>query len=500
MANRRLVLVVQSISLATLCAFVWLTLGSVTVHHDVWHEMGVVREAMRLGSFPSPDPFSYVATRTPPLRHEWAAGVFAWGAAAMGGAAGIAILNLLLLTGIAVLCVLHLRRSGAGFPISLLAGLLGGLLVCRIFRFPVIAQAYSALLFAVLLWFMERDAAGGRRWIVWWLALFVLWVNLHGGIVIGFAAMGAYAVERLLQRRPWGHIAATLAGMAVLGAVNPDGLDHYRYLAATFAMPRLFIPEWQPNWFLPPSSPAAVLFLASLALFGYTWWRNRSMRGALITAALALGTMRGVKTIGLYGLSWIFFVAPVLRLTPLGVWIDAQWRKRLPAVGLVFMVLLSGALGLVILNRAWRIVIPGQPASSPSGFIYPVGAVEHLRNIGFHGNVMTFFRHGAYVSWELHPNVKVGCDSRYDLVYPPEWVDANFRMYLEGAGDWRRTLAAYPTDLVLVDRRQEFARTLGAQSEWRRVYVDDGFELYERPGLGLPAIDRRGEAFFGSIP
>jgi hypothetical protein len=127
-----------------------------------------------------------------------------------------------------------------------------------------------------------------------------------------------------------------------------------------------------------------------------------------------------------------------------------------------------------------------------------VGAVNYLAEQKFSGNVMMPFRLGAYVSWKLFPKVKVSLDSRYEEVYPEHVVEEIFRFY-EGRPDWRSTLDAFPTDIVLVSRDSPVADKM-PDSGWRRAYRDGQFELYARPGLWLPEQDSSSRSFAGVFP
>ena len=52
---------------------------------------------------------------------------------------------------------------------------------------------------------------------------------------------------------------------------------------------------------------------------------------------------------------------------------------------------------------------------------------------------MNPFGVGAYVSWQLHPDVKVGMDSRYEVAFAPELAEETMWIY-QGDGDWREFL------------------------------------------------------------
>jgi hypothetical protein len=103
---------------------------------------------------------------------------------------------------------------------------------------------------------------------------------------------------------------------------------------------------------------------------------------------------------------------------------------------------------------------------------------------------------GAYLSWELHkePGVLVGMDGRYRVAYQDGVVEQLIDMF-RGAADWRRTLERYPTDIVLVSRSRPLARLMEQETDWTLVYRDDTYDMYARPSLSLPIVDRTGQAF-----
>ncbi|HWQ56831.1 MAG TPA: hypothetical protein VN442_24300 [Bryobacteraceae bacterium] len=480
------------------------TLGP-SLHHDVWHQMALARESLELGYVPPLDRFAYTPTVTPSVQHEWGAGFVALWLARLAGAEGLGVFNLLLAGGTVLICVLFLRRSGIGFPLSFGGAFAVVGLANYTFVTPLTAQSYSVLMTALLLYALRQDRAGGRLWIAWWLPLFVLWANLHGGIVVGFAILLAHVVEQAWRKRPWLHIALLLPAMLLLIGLNPYGRSYYSFLLHAYGMPRPFIPEWDPFWLLPPASPRAVLFLAAVALFGYAVRRRgvRNVIGFLMVLGLVIGAAKTMKLVPFFALAWLFVVPGALRETPLGGWVESLFRRRQTAVVLVCVAAIPWCLGTLWREHPWSPVIAGEPSSSwrGRGFCYPVGPVEYLKSIGFKGNAMTFFRHGPYVSWKLHPDVKVSCDSRYEVAFPPALVDDNFRFYLHDvARVFDKVLGGYPTDIVIVDRRFPLAKKMAAQAAWKRVYSDDGFEVYARPGLPLPVVSRTGTRITGSIP
>jgi hypothetical protein len=175
--------------------------------------------------------------------------------------------------------------------------------------------------------------------------------------------------------------------------------------------------------------------------------------------------------------------------TPLATLLRNAFRKREAATA-VAGALTALFLFLAVTSGFWRLNVRDDK--------YPIGAVQYLAEKRFAGHVMTPFVDGAYVSWRLFPAVKVSMDSRYDIAYPPALAAEHFAFYAARPG-WRETLAKYPTDLALVPRTAPVARLIPGTG-WTLAYRDRNFELYARPGLALPFVDRSERSFSSVFP
>lgn len=498
-------------ALAAAAAILIFYLGhSRIVDLDVFHEMALARAALAAGTLPTVDLFAFTPTVIPSVNHEWGMGFVLLGVSSLGGAAGLVALKYALGLATFALAVAAARAAGASWECaSLLAPL--GIAMADVGFTNVRAQFFSMLFLALLALLLQRDraaagdAAAGRggawRWIVPWLVAWTCWLNLHGGFVVGGVLLAAWAVEEAIRaRRPPWRLLACGAAMAALVLVNPYGLDYVRYLAKALLMPRPRIAEWMPLW----RNPALlVLLLLSLEVAAYAWWRRglRASAGWLPLLLFAAAAVRHGRHLSLYAVLWTAFAPGWFDATPIGAEVRSAWARRRRLVAACALVATLLALGAWVAGKGWGLRVPADGAALAEGLpvIYPEGAVEYLEARRFAGNVMTPFEEGAFVIWRLHPAVKVGLDSRYEVAYRPGVAEEIWRLY-DGAEGWRATLARYPADLVLVKVTQALDRRLGEESGWSRVYQDDVYRLYARPGLLLPPADRRGAAIEARFP
>lgn len=475
-----------------------------TVQADVWHQMALARASLQAGHLLNMDVFSYAPTVVPSVQHEWAAGFLALFCASHGGGFSLALLNMLLSLMTVLLLAAILYRNAVPAVLAL-AGLFLSRQIGVSSYIPLTAQVYSCFFFSALLFCLHVDGRGSRVWIPVWLFLFPAWVNLHGGFALAFLAVGALALERMLSRRPYLHLLWVLLAMALLVLLNPFGLDLIQFLAHALLLKRPFISEWDPFWLFHQPNNVHAAFLVSIVALFLIARKARSvlpeLEGKVLVVLLLLLCLRTPKLLPFYTAAWLVTVPVAAAKTPFGAEFASLWRREQGTV--LVAVVTTTACGFVLLwlSTPWRVLVPGSPTHGVFGTVYPVGPVQYLQAAGFRGNVMTPFMTGAYVSWKLAPAVKVGCDSRYEVAYPVEYVDAVVRLYQRASHeDWRRVIEKSATDLILVERGAALASRLQRQPGWHLCYSDDAFLLYGRNTVNLPAVDRSGQRIWGTFP
>ena len=464
---------------------------------DIFHEMALIRESLLLGHIPTVDHFSYGPTHPYVLQHEWGSGAIAYFVATGFGAPGLLLLKYLVAALLAWLCVATARsRNPDPLPALCWLAPIAIFFAGNAFS-PIRAHVYSLVFTACLLYYLESDRRGNRRWIGVWLPLSVLWFNLHGGAFVGVLLLGAHAFEQLLRGSRWLHLLLVASGMLAAAAVNPYGAHYYAYLWQALRMSRPAIGEWRPVWDSFPSFNS-VTFLLSLLLVLYLTTRIgvRAMPGIVILCATAAAAALHIRMLPFYGVAWACYVPEYLLASPFAARLKACFDRPPLLLQTAWLIVAMLFLNVAITYRPWILDVPGEGKADE--VVYPTGAVQYLADQQFRGNVMAPFEYGAYVSWKLYPDVRVAVDSRYEVAYPNSWVDEVFRFYRADAG-WRRTLAGYPTDVILVRPSDPLARAI-ADIPWRRVYVDRSYSIYARPGLNLPPVDYHDRVFPARFP
>jgi hypothetical protein len=485
------------------------------VSPDLYHEMALAREALAVGYLPAEDVFAYTPTVRPSVHHEWGAGALLYIASVNLGSAGLILLKY----GGAVLvgwsCLRLARRRGADDSVATMLAPLA--LACGCIGFLTVrAQLFTLVFTATLLHLLESDRQGRRWWPFVWLPLYVVWLNMHAGFLVGVGLFALYAIgrcyeswrtERSVLRAVRAQLHLVVIGLAMIGLLpcNPFGWEYAPYLWHAVRMERPFVAEWKPIWCFPRI--AALFFVSWLPLM-YAARRARVpfFPDCLLVIVPAILALLHVRHLSIYAVVWACYVPAWVSASAVGVFIR-QFTARHAAVATAIWLIVA-ALGLqqAARSRFWELRIPAT-RSEDLALQYPVGAVRYLSDQSFTGNLMVPFEVGAYVSWKLHPAVKVSSDGRYEVAYPPDQVEELWRFYAV-SDNWRSILQHYPSDAILLPSGHRLEQRLASLTNadgtaaWRVVYRDDGFVVYAGAlaARDMPAVDRSGQILVADFP
>lgn len=467
-------------AVATLFAY---RLSSTIVDLDIFHQMALIREWMALGALPRVDLYAFTPTIQPFMHHEWGAGALAYAVATSLGGSGISVLRFALGFGLAIVTVRTALRDGAPPLVVALLAPIAIVLLENGFP-PLRAHAYSFVLAAVVLHVCERDRAE-PSWGLWTLIpLFLVWVNLHAGFVLGMVLLAVHAAERVLRGERFTRFALVLVAIAVVGGVNPYGVAYYAHIARSLGVERGLVSEWGPLWQagVPVHQRLAYGVAAGVLAYGLAFGKRGTRDGLLVLAVTATLSARHHRLLPFFGIAWLVYCPRLLTGTVLQETLQRVSRYPRALMGV------SGAIAVAAAALIWsadplHLRVPNDPVDGDPGAApyYPVQAVAFLETQRFHGKLLTPFGQGSYVLWKLYPAVKVSLDSRYEAAYEPSLVRELTRVYETGEG-LPGVLEKYGGDAVLVPLHSRLAH---ADIPLRKVHQDASFAVYARPGVGL---------------
>ncbi|MCL4465421.1 MAG: hypothetical protein M1389_05225, partial [Chloroflexi bacterium] len=219
---------------------------------DFWWHLRTGQLIAQTGALPAHDIFSYTAFGQPWMIPEWLAELVTYWLYAAGGYATVVAVFSLVATGAYFVLYRLLLRLGVDRTLAL--ALVVWTVVVRWAQWAPRPQLITFLFFSVALYllFTFKERGRARLWVL--PPLTVVWVNVHGGYVIGILLIGLFVAGEILNHlthRPAARIRPLIfTGLAsvVAALANPSGyaalIYPFKYATTGNASMR-YISEWQ---------------------------------------------------------------------------------------------------------------------------------------------------------------------------------------------------------------------------------------------------------------
>jgi hypothetical protein len=461
-------------------------------------------------AIPRVDPFSSVMRGQPWYAWEW---FYDGIVGTLHGVAGLNGVVLFSATVIALTFALVYRKmiaSGALLPVAVVMLLV----VFAASSIHFLARPHVLSWLFVVMWFgfLERfEADGSWRRLAWLPVLMVLWVNVHGGFLLGLALLGIYFVSALLSAwvsqgseerdRALGR-ARTLTVVAAVSTLvtfaNPFGyklhVHIYRYLSDRFLMDH--IDEFlSPNFHGFPQKCFAVIVLIAVGAMAGSRRLLRLSHLLVMLFAIYSG-LYASRNIPIAAILLAVIAAPqvsmALREAAGNRDVSESWRNRLARFdrfGSKMLELDRGLSGhvwpaLALLVLVWACAHQGYVGRTRvldarfDGKRFPAQAVDLLASSQSGGAVFCPDKWGGYVIYRLYPKTLVAVDDRHDL-YSSEFLK-HYLKIVHGEPGWDTELMAIHADWALVPADSTLASLLDGRVGWQMEYRDDVAVLFRR--------------------
>lgn len=308
--------------------------------------------------------------------------------------------------------------------------------------------------------------------------LMVLWVNLHGGFVLGFMILAVFGGGALL-RRDWNRFKAiALAGMGCLAAtfVNPLGWQIYLGVTATLGnFVQGNIGEWLPyshNIEIPGSIPGMAYILAFIALeFRY----GRSTKICVEPRILCWVFL----ALGLHQFRYMSFFF-IFSTVPMALHLDRLLPKWLPQLQVQQALLTAAIAGacafpLTLLQVQLALALPDMLSEQDA---------EYLRTHLTHARVLNHWNVGGYLILQTNGSVPLFVDGRAATAYPDALLRDYFKLVRWEIDEsaWDEVLEKYHIDAVLwLKGHEELRQFLIGKRGWSEDHTGLYESVYTRP-------------------
>jgi hypothetical protein len=463
---------------------------------DLWGHVAFGRAMLATHHLALHDPYSYSAPGHLWLNHEWLSELLMGGIYNLGGVVGLKLMKFACCAAVIVALALGLAETDSPMTVQLLVMLVAGVSIAPQIQFR--PQLFTFVMLAGLLALLTRFTYRGKAPLPFAIPMMWIWANLHGGFIIGLAALAIFSAVRVTTdliggRGPWvgAKLFAILAVSTLVTLANPYGPGGWQAVAHAITNPRTreVIEDWQPllsslwaTW--RQNHVAALPDIVAIAMFvalAVTWILNPRC-GDLAIAAVAL--------------AMIVAAVIAMRNVPLAVLatgiVLAQHSSRFfehaqPYYWSRLSQFILVAAGVTIMTAS-GLLSARMRAGSPK----PVGAISFMQAHRLSGNLLSGFAWGEYLIWHESPESKVFMDGRYDTVYPPDVIE-DYLAFDLGAADAQEVLRKYPHDFVLLRTNDVAAlAVIGATRYWTRIYRDGSCVLFARSdstAAKIPAVE-----------
>jgi hypothetical protein len=288
---------------------------------------------------------------------------------------------------------------------------------------------FSLLFFAALLSVLTRVRDGQIKLLALIPVIFALWVNVHGGWVVGAGVLGVFAACAMFDAAlPIPHrrllMAASIAS-ALATLCNPYGFRMLGFLLETVRPNRTDILEWQPVTKVPLI--VVTLWLVPTAVAIAAAWRGRRripVSSVAIVLMLAIASFRVVRVVSFYALAVGFLAAPYVWSRMLVA--RAQPRRTFREFRFALLACVAIiAVSIALFGR--RIVMDGAWLPEPE-------AAAYVSSHRLQGNMFIWFDYGEYAIWHFWPAIRVSIDGRRETAFTDELRAAHFRIYADAPG------------------------------------------------------------------
>jgi hypothetical protein len=453
-------------------------------------------------SIPHTDPFSSTMQGKAWYAWEWLFDAVVGMTHHLAGLNGVVFFSALVIASTFALVLRRMLARGANLPVAIVVLLLAvAASSVHLFARPhVLSWLFTTVWWGIL----ERFEDNGQTVSLLWLpVLTLLWVNLHGGFLVGFVLLAIYFASAAMKwiatvNDEGGALAQRVKALALAGVLsfaasfaNPYGyrlhIHIYRYLSDRFLMDH--IDEFlSPNFHGVGQRCFSVLVL--LAVIATAVARRKVGFSQLLVMLFAIyAGLYAARNIPVSAILLALVVAPLLsgwlrgiagdrglanvvrwlagRVDSFGIRmaaLDASLRGHAwPAVAIL--------LGLWVCGHGGRLAAARVMDARFDSARFPVSAVDFLERSGTREPVFCPDRWGGYLIYRLYPQTRVAVDDRHDF-YGAEFLKRYLKI-VHGEPGWESELEGMHVGWVMVPADSTLASLLEETRRWKVAYKDD---------------------------
>lgn len=410
--------------------------------------------------------WSFTSPSAPWVNHEWLAQFIFYSLFRISPLLLLFFKALVISLSFGLVGYLGYRR---GAPLSVGAFLAFFASLGTTFSFKVRPQIFSFLFFSLFLLFLFK-AKKDRKWLFPLPPLMVLWINLHGGGILGLALLGGEFFKKLWEREDLPFYGFILLLTFLASLFSPT---HFKTLLLPFqVMKTSLFTGWLQELQSPDFHFLWIYEVLLLSLFlSFALEKRKRDPGEILLLFFFLH-------LSLYSVRYLpFFLLFALPLLGENLFF---LLKRGRGERLFFPLLSWGVSFFLLLFSFFHLfnLFPLKGEKIIRRENYPLGAVGYIKQHGVLPNLFNHYDWGGWLVFSLYPYSRVFMDSRAD-VYGEKIFSQFLTIFFTRPG-WRKLLKDYHINTILVPTREGISQVLKESREWKLLYQDKVSSLFIR--------------------
>jgi len=467
--------------------------SSLIKSYDIWWHLRT-GDLILQGVFPFQDLFSYTAFNKTWILHEWGSEVIFSFVYKTLGISGLIVLKAFLCAILVGLVFKIMVKKGVNILISFafIPVIILGTTSSWSVRPHIFTNIFLIILFSAYIDFKHYKS---QKSLMFLPVLFLLWINMHGGFIIGFVFLGTCIVAESLELflKPESNqnlsssnlkklIAYTIISFAVC-FINPNTYKGvlYPFLYIQDQIPSHLITEWAPSSLKNHFEFVTIVFLIVL---GFAFSKKKLFLYEIFLIVLfTYFAFSAIRHIAIFTI----IVIPIISV----LWQDIiiLWFARIVGIskGKINLGLLS--ISEYFSNRSswflkmekcldWHffLVLTITIVIITISFLgdklhfgvekdkYPLAITNYIKSINLEGNLFNQYSWGGFLIWSF-PDKKIFIDGRMD-VYKKK-ISSEYTTIMSLNDGWEDILKKYSINYLLVKRNEIISKYLTKVSdEW----------------------------------
>lgn len=472
---------IKPIVFYTVLFFFILAAGTLAAGYDfdLWARLIAGMSVVQSGHVLKHDFLSYTPTHLW-FDHEWGSGAVFYFFLHSFGAAGILILQTILVFSIFFIMtkIIKLRGLKTTTAYNLIFYFFTFIAMAPILNQPIRSQLFTFLFFTLFLYILELARKDKNRALFALAPIMIIWNNLHGGCISGIGLILLYIVGEFFNRKPVKKYIYALISTVIVLPINPWGFDYIKFLISANTMKRPEVIEWWGLFskyhmlgYIKFKLFAAVLILTE-TIFVIKQSASKSFNfdktKFLVLAVMLFLAIEHVKLIPFFTIAATCFLYDDFYNTI--NFITSKFNNKITmAKDILIYVIALMFITANLKTKAFNPILNWDK--------YPIRAIEFMKENNIKGDLLINFGLGSYASYKLYPQNKIFMDGRYEEVYYNNMVPMLKKFYLENKG-WDEVLKKYPPDVMVIENYYPVYKRLKTTKEWKLVFEDRAFGVF----------------------